>query len=168
MRVVLPPFSRYPRSAARAVKSCARRHADSKGGGDSCPFPVHAGDITRVIADLLSLPRQQQSQSPEGAAGGSSVSASEGDTGVVVESADARALRLAALPAWPLLGSPHAFQEAFSCAVLVMEAAHAVKARGGQHVGMRVRCEASWSVGVIVIVWAKLAGADAADCRFCL
>ncbi|CAM9447701.1 unnamed protein product, partial [Scytosiphon promiscuus] len=132
-------LARYPRSAARAVKSCARRHAAAKGGGDSCPFPVHAGDVTRVIADLLSLQGQQQQQhSAEGAVGaaGSGIAAKERDTGVV-ESADARALRLAALPTWPLLDSPHAFQEAFSCAVLVMEAAQAAKARGGHHDTMR-------------------------------
>ncbi|CAN0049048.1 unnamed protein product, partial [Hapterophycus canaliculatus] len=126
-------LARYPRSAARAVKSCARRHAEAKGGGDSCPFPVHAGDITRVIADLLSLEGQQQ-HSPDGAAAGGGGGGGARERGAEdVESADARALRLAALPAWPLLDSPNAFQEAFSCAVLVMEAAQAAKGPGGQH-----------------------------------
>lgn len=53
------------------------------------------------------------------------------------ESGDACAFRLAALPTWRLLDAPNAFQEAFSCAVLVMEAAQAAGARRQRR--MRVR-----------------------------
>lgn len=53
------------------------------------------------------------------------------------ESGEACAFRLAALPTWRLLDAPNAFQEAFSCAVLVMEAAQAAGSRGQHH--MRVR-----------------------------
>lgn len=115
---------RYPRSAARAVKSCARRHAITSGGGQSCPFPVHAGDITRVIAGLLSLeaPSSAGATGVEAGRGGSATAPAAG--GVEgAESGDVRALRLAALPTWRLLDAPNAFQEAFVCAVLVMEAA---------------------------------------------
>lgn len=131
---------RYPRSAARAIKSCARRHVTARGGGDSCSFPVHAGDIARVIADLLSL--QPPSTGAAGAEAATVAGASGADaTGVgrsgAAEAGDACALRLAAKPTWRLLDAPNAFQEAFSCAVLVIEAAQAVGARG-QH-RMRVR-----------------------------
>lgn len=133
-------YRRYPRSAARAVKSCARRHVTARGGGDSCPFPVHAGDITRVIADLLSL--QPPSTGAAGAAAATGAGGSGADaTGVGrsggAETGEAGALRLAALPTWRLMDAPNAFQEAFSCAVLVIEAAQTAGARG-QH-RMRVR-----------------------------
>lgn len=48
------------------------------------------------------------------------------------EPGDVRALRLAALPTWRLLDAPNAFQEAFACAMLVMEAAETAGSRG-QH-----------------------------------
>ncbi|CAM9975875.1 unnamed protein product [Ectocarpus sp. 12 AP-2014] len=122
-------LARYPRSAARAVKSCARRHAISRGGGDSCPFPVHAGDITRVIATLLSL--QQPSPASGEPAGVLAKSGGGGAAAAPTESGDARALRLAALPSWQLLDAPNAVQEAFSCGVLVMEKAQAAGDGGG-------------------------------------
>ncbi|CAN0329669.1 unnamed protein product, partial [Ectocarpus sp. 8 AP-2014] len=126
-------LARYPRSAARAVKSRARRHAMSRGGGDSCPFPVHAGDITRVIATLLSL--QHPSPASGEPAGADTKSGGGGGGGAAAaapaESGDARALRLAALPSWRLLDAPNAIQEAFSCGVLVMEKAQAAGGSGG-------------------------------------
>lgn len=127
-------FQRYPRSATRAVKSCARRHILARGGGDSCPFPVHAGDITRVIADLLSL--QPPPPSTAAAEGSDAAAASGGSE--ATESGDARAFRLAALPTWRLLDAPNAFHEAFSCAVLVMEAAQTAGARGQDRMRVRV------------------------------
>ncbi|CAM9814124.1 unnamed protein product [Ectocarpus sp. 6 AP-2014] len=123
-------LARYPRSAARAVKSCARRHAMSRGGGDSCPFPVHAGDITRVIATLLSL-QQPSPASGEPATADTKSGGRGGAAAAPAESGDARALRLAALPSWRLLDAPNAIQEAFSCGVLVMERAQAKGGSGG-------------------------------------
>lgn len=93
---------------------------------------MHAGDITRVIADLLSL---QPPPPSAGVGSGNTAAPSRGSQGT--ESGDAHAFRLAALPTWRLLDAPNAFQEAFSCAVLVMEAAQTAGARG-QH-RMRVR-----------------------------
>ncbi|CAB1111428.1 unnamed protein product [Ectocarpus sp. CCAP 1310/34] len=122
-------LARYPRSAAKAVKSCARRHAISRGGGDSCPFPVHAGDITRVVATLLSL--QQPSPASGEPAGADAKRGGGGAAAAPAESGDARALRLAALPSWRLLDAPNAVQEAFSCGVLVMEKAQAAGGVGG-------------------------------------
>lgn len=119
----------------------------SRGGGDSCPFPVHAGDITRVIATLLGF--QQPSPASGKAAGADAKSGGGGAAAAAAsaESGDARALRLAALPVWRLLDAPNAVQEAFSCAVLVMEKAQAAGGVGGgggggggrSHHHMRVR-----------------------------
>lgn len=125
----------------RAVKSCARRHALASGGGQSFPFPAHAGDITRVIAGLLSL------EAPPSSACATGVAAGRGADGIApvgggVESAESegeRALRLAALPMWRLLDAPNAFQEAFVCAVLVMEAAQTAGVRSTRPLRVRSR-----------------------------
>ncbi|CAN0156076.1 unnamed protein product [Ectocarpus sp. 4 AP-2014] len=101
----------------------------SMGGGDSCPFPVHAGDITRVIATLLSL--QRPSPASGEPAGADAKSGGGGAAAAPTESRDARALRLAALPSWRLLDAPNAVQEAFSCGVLVMEKAQGAGGGGG-------------------------------------
>lgn len=90
-----------------------------------------------MIADLLSLqPPPPPSTAPAEAAvgGGATAASSRGAAGRPkgAESGGARASRLAALPTWRLLDAPNAFQEAFSCAVLVMEAAQAAGSRG-QH-----------------------------------
>lgn len=89
-----------------------------------------------MIADLLSLQPPPSTGVAEAGAGGGATAASRA-AARVEESRDARALRLAALPMWRLLDAPNAFQEAFACAVLVMEAAQAAGTRG-QH-QMRVR-----------------------------
>lgn len=129
---------RYPRSATKAVTSFVRGgHTPSylrerfspsgatgpSGGWDSCPFPSHAGNLTRMIADLLCLPPSAptiNATPEEGKDDGS-------------ESRDVCALRLARLQAWKLLDSPHAFQEVFSCAALLMES--------HSHHTLRVSCE---------------------------
>lgn len=100
--------------------------AGGAGSGDTCPFPINAGDIIRVIADLLSFSRPPNSHTGT-AAGGHGDAEEEKD-----ESDEERALRLAALPTWKLLDAPYAFQEAFACAVLVMEAAQTAGTRS-QH-----------------------------------
>lgn len=105
------------------MRACARRHAVSMGGVNSCPFPVYAGDLTHVIADLLSLPPPvSTSGGHEETKGSDCSSAAFGSRDVAeAEAMDLCALRLATLPAWPLLDAPNAFQEAFAMAVLVME-----------------------------------------------
>lgn len=161
---------RYPRSARRAVTSFARRNAHASGSaggglpagtGDASLFPVHAGQLARIIADLLSLPPPAQ---PSAAHGGDKHSHSHShshsqshshsprpsirkgpswskgesvfDPGETSgkedgsEPSDICAERLARLPVWKLLDSPHAFHEVFSCAVLVMEALQAQGPRG--------------------------------------
>lgn len=120
---------------------------------------MHAGGITRVIADLLSLQPPPTPPSTEAGAGGGANAASRTAAGAAAgrsegaESGDARAFRLAVLPTWRLLDAPNAFQEAFSCAVLVMEAAQTAGARG-QH-RMRVRgCVwllfFGWAYGMVI------------------
>lgn len=98
---------------------------------------MHAGDITRVIVDLLSLQPPPPSAGTAEAGGGSGNTAAMSRDPKGSESEDARAFRLAALPTWRLLDAPNAFQEAFSCAVMVMEAAQTAGVRG-QH-RLRVR-----------------------------
>ena len=129
------------------IKSAARRHSFAGAGGDSDPFPVHAGDLTGIIADLLSLlppSATQPSSAGESRSGPAAAAAAEasdimddGDgrkmSGHGVEPADVRALRLAALPTWPLLDAPNAFHEVFACAALVLEAAQVRGNRGHQH-----------------------------------
>lgn len=120
---ILATYCRYPRSAARAVRACARRHAVSRGGVNSCPFPVYAGDLTHIIGDLLSLPPPvSTSGGHEETKGSDSSSAAFGSRDMAeAEPMDLCSLRLAALPTWPLLDAPNAFQEAFAMAVLIME-----------------------------------------------
>lgn len=139
-----PIARRYPRSATRIVTTFVRRQhtpplyageAGAGGGGDFCPFPSHIGNLTRMIADLLSLP-------PVGSAANKTSSSEEGkDDGS--EPGDICALRLARLEAWKLLDSPYAFQEMVSCAVLAMDATQLHAQGRGHHphlVSLKIFC----------------------------
>lgn len=112
---------------------------------------MHAGDITHVIADLLCLsPPSSPSAGAEehgsgggggggsgsGGGGGVGGEAGEGRARAEGEPGDVCALRLAALPGWRLLDAPNAFQEAFVCGMLVMDASQTPGHRGQR--GLRV------------------------------
>lgn len=97
-----------------------------------------------MTAGLLSLQALSSSSSTgavgAGAGAGRGATATAPEAGGVEEGAEsegARALRLAALPTWRLLDAPNAFQEAFACAVLVMEAAQTAGTRSPRPLRVR-------------------------------